>query len=629
MTRSPAALRLAVALALFGSVTAAASHATAAPSNALGAKQEFAAPVIGPFGAPKANLRHMALDANRLSVSKKDGSYVVRLTGTAPDVFAVRARRDKKVTGAAFRVRTATLPEVWYGRMGFNPNMSVTYRVNGATRTHYLRNVDRPSFNRARNTLVTSVPATPGNIKVISRMRPGAARDVRAVFEPSPIRSGPVIPGKPDPVKREAQTTVSTTSAGYVPSSPNSTFSLPYTSVLGSGGQSWQNVLSANGQYTQGCETFSSSQSAGDALTYGTIQIYETAAEVQQALSVSGNISYGTKMAKVSLDGGYSTQTAQSTSSFYAVASVQWTGAVVNLGNPQFTSEYASAANGISTFSDALGLISACGDSFPTGYTQGAAWASVLQITLSSSTDAQNAYANISGTYGKQFSGSAAFSDAVSSEASSAAITETDECWGPATCGAVPGYQAPSSTDFNTAMATFTNNYNVMYANLASMCTPGANTANCISEINYAPIQQAFTTVSFAYNSPQSLVTQAAEGMYGVLQNMQAWSSQYQALITANPTSSSVSTWQSAMNSLNLQAQNCGLLYAQYPACAPVFQSCAQAMTYNPTYVQPACLPTAFTQNPNLANMVNPFTLTGAEEEDLTSSSTEHARSTG
>jgi hypothetical protein len=45
--------------------------------------------------------------------------------------------------------------------------------------------------------------------------------------------------------------------------------------------------------------------------------------------------------------------------------------------------------------------------------------------------------------------------------------------------------------------------------------------------------------------------------------------------------------------------------------------------------VQPACLPTAFTQNPNLANMVNPFTLTGAEEEDLTSSSTEHARSTG
>ena len=225
-------------------------------------------------------------------------------------------------------------------------------------------------------------------------------------------------------------------------------------------------------------------------------------------------------------------------------------------------------------------------------------------------------------------SGRVRFSGAVSTYASSASITETDECWGPASCGAVPGYTVPSSTDFNAAMNTFTNNYNIMYANLAKMCSPTGNTANCITEINYAPIQQAFTTTSFAYNSPQNLVTQAAEGVYGVLQNMQAWSSQYQALITGNPGSASVSSWQASMNALNQQAQACGMAYLQFPACAPVFQSCSQTMAYNPTYVQPQCMPTAFTQNPTLSGMVNPFTLTGAEETDQTASSIETSRAT-
>jgi hypothetical protein len=621
---SPLSARTAVVagIAVLGIAAAAATATpTVAESPMFAPKQEMAVPVVGPFAAAKTNVRHIALDSTGLAVKKRNGSYIVTLKGVESDAFAVRARRDKKIRGPVFKVRTPVVPRVWTGRMGFNPNMAVTYKVNGATRTHYLRDLSRPSYNARANSLTTVVDASPANVQAIARMRPKDARSIRAVFEPSPIRSGPAKPGKYDPKRANQTSTVPSTSAGYVASSPNSTFSLPYTSLLGSGGQSWQNVLSANGQYTQGCETYTSSQSAGDALTYGTIQIYETAAEVQQALSVSGNISYGTKMAKVALDAGYSTQTAQSTSSFYAVASVQWNGAVVNLGSPKFSSTYASAASGIGSFNDALGLISACGDSFPTSYNQGASWASVLQITMSSSSDAQSAYANISGSYGKTFSGSASFSGAVSSYASGASITETDECWGPASCGAVPGYQVPSSTDFNAAMSIFTNNYNIMYSKLAAMCAPSGNTANCITEVNYAPIQQAFTTVSFAYNSPQNLVTQAAEGMYGVLQNLQAWSSQYQALITGNPTSTSVGSWQASMNALNQQAQACGMLYAQSPACAPVFQSCSQGMTYNPTYVQPACMPTAFTQNPNLAGMVNPFSLTGAEEVDSASSS--------
>lgn len=633
MVRSPLRRSALVGVAIAGAAALMTASASAAPAadglapSPFTAKQEFAAPVVGPAGLPKANLRHLVLDSSGISVRKKSGSYVVTLKNVAPDTFGVRARKDKKITGPLFKVRTQVVPRMWVPRLGFNPNMAVTYRVNGALRTHYLRGASRPSYNAARKSLTTVVNATPANQQVVKRMRPSDASTVRAVFEPTPIRQGVGKPGKYDPKRQNQTSTVPSSTAGYVASQPNNSYSIPYASVLGSGGQSWENLLSANGQYTQTCESYQTSQSAGDALTYGTIQIYETAAEVQQALSVSGNISYGGKTAKVSLDAGYSGSSSQSTSSFYAVASVQWNGAVVNLGSPKFNSTYASAASGISSFSDALGLISACGDSFPTSYQQGATWSSVLQITMASATDAQNAYANISGKYGKQFSGSASFSGAMSTYASSSSITETDECWGPASCGAVPGYQMPSSTDFNTAMSIFTNNYNIMYSKLASMCAPAGNTANCITEINYSPIQQAFTTASFSANSPQNLVTQAAEGMYGVLQNLQAWSSQYQALITGNPTSPSVGSWTTAMNALNAQGNNCGLAYAQSPACAPVFQACANAMTYNPTYVQPACLPTAFTQNPNLNNMTNPFTLTGVQEVDNTATSSERSTS--
>jgi len=622
--------RLLAVVAAVGATMAIVLPSTAsagAVTGSFSATQELAAPMLGPFQAPRVNVRHMVLDANGISVAKKNGSYVVRLKGVEDDTFAVRARKDKKVKGPAFRVRTSGLSKLWYGRMGFSPNMAVTYEVNGATRTHYLRDLGRPSLNRSGNTLIITIPATPENTKVVSRMRPGAARNVRAVFEPTPIRSGPFTTGKADPAKRSNQSTVITTNnAGYIPSSPNSAFTMPYTPVLGNGGQSWQNVLSANGQYTQGCETFGSgAQSAGDATTLGQIQIYETAAEVQQALSVSGNVSYGTKVAKVSLDGGYSTTTTQDDSSFYAVAMVSWQGATVNLGNPQISSEYSSAVAGIKNFNDALGMVSACGDSYPTSYQQGAVWASVLQITMSSSTAAENSYANISASYGKTFSGSAKFSQAVSSQASSSSITETDECWGPAGCGAVPGYAAPSSTDFTTAMDTFTNNYNIMYANLANMCSPTGNAANCLTEMYFAPIQEAMPqSTTFSSNSPRNLVTSAAEGVYGVLQNLQAWSSQYQAIITGNPGGNNTQ-YQAAMNALNEQANACGLEYLQSPACAAVFQSCYSAMEYNPTYIQSACMPTAFTQNPTLSTMENPFNITGAEEIDQTASSNEAA----
>ena len=41
---------------------------------------------------------------------------------------------------------------------------------------------------------------------------------------------------------------------------------------------------------------------------------------------------------------------------------------------------------------------------------------------------------------------------------------------------------------------------------------------------------------------------------------------------------------------------------------------CASGMTWNPTYLQYACQPNAFTQNDALANMPNPFYLSNTTQ---------------
>jgi hypothetical protein len=393
---------------------------------------------------------------------------------------------------------------------------------------------------------------------------------------------------------------------------------MPYTTALGTGGQTWKNLLSANGAIMPGCETFSASQAGGDVITTGSIQIYQTAAEVQQSLSVGASITYKVPLAKVTLDGGFSSSSAQSTSSFYAVAMVSWNGAYVNLGAPELSNTYAQMASGIDSTSDALALMQACGDSYPTGYQQGAMWASVLQITMASQQEAEDAYAGVTETIGVSvFSTSAtqSFSKAMSQYASSSTITETDECWGPSSCTVVPGYQVPSSagTNYTEAMDIFTNNYNLMFQNLGGLCSPTATTTGCITTVQYAPLQGAFTTANFAPGSPAQTFTSAAEGTYGVFQNLQAWQSQYQAMITGDPNGGSNSTYQGYMSALSDQANSC-MTGLQSEDCAVVVQECASGMVWNPTYVQYGCQPNAFTSNDDLADMPNPFYLSNTTQ---------------
>ncbi len=587
----------------------------------VGAASAAFVPMLGPFDGQKVNVRHFTTGADGLSVVRRNGSYVVSLRNVSGTASAMRGKRKAKGVSPAFRVRAKVLPDLWFGRMGFNPNLAVTYTVNGALRTHYLRDAGRVTYNARRNSLTTVVPANAGNRAVVKQMRPGAARSVRAVFEPSPIRSGPVVPGRRDPA-REMQTSTTPVTTGFVAAAPNAPYSIPYTTAVGTGGQTWKNLYSANGQIATGCETFFASQSGGTAATIGNIQIYETAAEVQQALSVGASMTYKVPLAKVTLDLGYSASSAQSTNSFYAVGMVSWQGAYVNLGAPTLTGSYSSAANSIFDMSDALGVMNQCGDSFPTGYQQGATWASILQIRFASQQEAQSAYASMKETVGVSFASTSAtqkFSTGMSESASSSTITEIDQCWGIAngtcTTGIVPGYvqPSPSSVSYSTAMSVFTGNYNAMYSGVAGKCAPTLNNTGCATTVQYAPLQQAFGTANFSSGSPAQVFTQAAEGVYGVIQNFQAWEAQYQSMITGNPTYSGNSAYQANINALNDQANDC-MTNLQDQACSTVVQNCAYGMMWNPTYVQPACYPTAFSSNLTLANMANPYLISNTTQ---------------
>ena len=575
-------------------------------------------PVLGPFAAPKLNVKHVAVGADGLSIARRNGSYVVTLRGASDYASVVRATRRGPVR-PAFRMRTRSLPDTWTGRLGFSPNMALTYTVNGARRTHYLRDAQRGSYNARTNSITTVVPANAGNRAVVARMRARDARSVRAVIEPTPTRSGPVVPGRQDPPKEHQATSAPVT--GFVPSSPNSPYSVPFTPALGSG-SSWSNLNSANGQLATGCEGFYPAQSGGDAVTIGSIQVYETAAEVQQALSVGASITYKVPLAKVTLDAGYSASSAQDTSSFYAVALVTWQGAYVNLGQPTLTGAYANSANSIASMSDALGVMQQCGDSFPTGFQQGASWASILQVQFDSEQEAQSAYASMKETVGVSFASTSAtqsFSTGMSQSASSSTITETDQCWGIAngTCanGIVPGYTVPSTSavSYSNAMSVFTNNYNAMYGGLANACVPSSVSTDCATTVQYAPLQQAFGTVDFNAGSPAQTFTQAAEGVYGVIQNFQAWQSQYQAMVTGDPGNSANSTYQGYISALDDQANDC-MTNLQDPTCSTVFQQCAYGMMWNPTYVQAACQPPAFSSNLALADMPNPYLLSNTTQ---------------
>lgn len=300
----------------------------------------------------------------------------------------------------------------------------------------------------------------------------------------------------------------------YLPAEANSDFSVPYSDALGSGGQSWRGLLSGTMQTTAPCVTSNqATQAGGSASTSGSIAVYKSASEVAHALSVSGSAGYK-GVARVKVSAGFSSSSSQSSNSIYAVASVYTNMGMVNMGRQTLLPEIDALARQIDSVPDAMRFISRCGDSYARGFTQGASWISVLEISSSSSSSSSDIYASVSGRYAG-FSASANFNRSASSQSSNSSFVLTEQCNGPLFCGeaTVSGqsYTPPGScTSTNCELATFTNNFNyMMKGGLAGACAASTSTATspsgltisgpdaakCVVAVQYAPIADLLSSV--------------------------------------------------------------------------------------------------------------------------------------
>ena len=300
----------------------------------------------------------------------------------------------------------------------------------------------------------------------------------------------------------------------YMPAVANADFSVPYSDALGSGGQSWRGLLTGTMQTTAPCVSSNqATQAGGSASTTGSIAVYKSASEVANALSVSGSAGYR-GIAKVKVSSGFSSSSSQSSNSIYAVASVYTNMGMVNMGQQTLLPEIDALARQLDTVSEAMRFISRCGDSYARGFTQGASWISVLEISSTSSSSSSDIYASVSARYAG-FSASANFNKSASSQSSNSSFVLTEQCNGPLYCGeaSVGGqsYTSPGScTSDDCELAAFTSNFNyMMRGGLAGSCAASTSTATaptgltisspdaakCVVAVQYAPIADLVSSV--------------------------------------------------------------------------------------------------------------------------------------
>jgi hypothetical protein len=536
------------------------------------------------------------VSAKSVTAKRENGSIRVTLKGVSPTV-AVSMLKAGNVRGS-LSSSPGKLKRDWNRHFGFSPNITVA----GAGGKAIFRRVNgTPIYNAKSKTIRFQVKATRNNSSAA-----GHAGTLSGSLKARVIPQQ-VIKPKQSRMRSTRQVTNQNCSS-VSPAYANSDFCLAYVDTLGSGGGSWQNILSGTMQTVPTCQTVqSATKVGGDTTTAGSISIYETAAEAQQALSVSASVGYSSAVVSASASASFSDSSDSSTSSFYAIAQVNWSGGFVNFGNPTLTSSIYSEAEGITNMDDALNFLSYCGDSVPVGYSVGASWMSVLQITASSESSAQSISASLSGSY-MGASASASFSQALSNSSSGLTISESDYCWGPSSCFSVPGYAAAANSNMSAALTQFTDNYDAMLTGLPNSCAPGADYAACITQVSYQPIYTLLPS-SFSSTSPAALVGDAAAAAFAVQGNLNSWATGYTALSTGYPTNSDVSSWNSSTSAIAGQAQGCSKAYlGTSTSCVQAFENCWDALSANGSTVDSACLPSAF-YSESLYDLANPWTL--------------------
>jgi hypothetical protein len=542
-----------------------------------------------------------------VSLEKKSNAIRVTISGLGPTATLHTLKGKKNLARSA---RLSDIQKEWRRLFGFSPNATLSY-MNGNklinTTLNGLRG--RPVWDEKFKSLSFQVVATPANVKAGLPLIGNSVKLKKTTLLPTEAQTPSLVRLNNPPGVNPFSDTQTQVCSNISPANAGSTFCVPYATQLGSGGNSWVNILSATMQtVASSCmATPTISTIAGDSTVGGQINIYETAAEVSNALSTSASVGYS-GAANINLSASYSTSNTDDTNSIYAVAQVNFQGGFVNFGQPALNGNIYAEAASISSIDDALNFLSYCGDSVPTGYATGASWISVLQITTDSQASAQSLSASLSASY-LGANAAASFSSDLSQSNSAASVQESDECWGPASCFDVSNggttYQTVNTTNQAAALNTFTSNYNVMLGGLANTCNPSSTGSQCITSVSYSPIYN-FVPTSFSANSPSSLVAQAANGVFGVLSNLNSWASGYQSLITGDPTSPQSSSWSTDVSNLSSYATGCDLANLGVSACVTAFTNCVNAYSNDPSYTDTACLPSSI-QIPSLYGLANPF----------------------
>jgi len=517
------------ALVAFATVTAlAAGGTTAAEAQSSLAKAKKPA-AAKPFSISPVNLstptRSLGIAAKSI-VMRTTNQGTTNVTLTQPDPYV----RVVPVSGTPYFISAGELSQYFNALLGPAPTVGVTYGTKDRTRSVSLtEGVSAPVYDVTTQSMQFQAL---GTLDVVSA--PNAAVTFIAT---DPTWRAPRTEGiKPGAITgkalsgRSGQADVSQSFA-YDPN----TFLSPTTPPT---------MLSATQQVFSGnkCVTYSGTPTTGgQTQSVSNLTVQSTSSDVSQSVKAGTSVSYKFGGLKTSMSASYAGSKTQDASSLYAVGTVAIDGIGTTL-NPTLAYD----ATQVTDMNSAVQLIATCGDLVSTGYTSGAFYQAVLQMKTTSESAAQSLNASLSASYkepGESTSGSASFAGAVSADNSVQNVDVTELCIGPSSCQAVQGYEPIDETSTTTALNSFSNNFAMMQIGLAGICQSPSTASSCVVNMVYAPIENLISGSLPNASTAKSLVSQASNGVYWLLNNTVDWSNQYQSLATAY---SNAATYQDA-----------------------------------------------------------------------------------
>lgn len=511
------AVALVTIAAMLAGPTAAQAGTDAAPRASVSAKKgqpDLSALVnISPVNV-SAGARSLGLAAGHIFMqSTKEGTVNVTLSNPDPYVRIV------PVTGDPYFISAGELNQYFSALLGPAPTIDVSYGTKDRARSLTLtEGVSAPIYDIANQAMTFQAI---GSMDVVS-----AEKALISFIATDPTWRQGRTPGSKIIEVRDRKLRDSGEA------DTNQTFAYDAGTFLSPSNP--PTMLSATQQIFAGnnCVSYSGTPSTGGQIIgISNLTVQSTSSDVSQSVNAgtSASVKYGGL--KTSMSASYTGTKSQDSASLYAVGTVSEAGIATTL-KPTLVYD----ASDVTDLSSAVQLIGACGDMVSTGYTSGALYQAVLQMETASQSEAQQLKASMSASYstpGSTTSGSASFAGAVSENSSVQNVQVTEMCVGPSSCQAVPGYAPIDETSTTTALDSFSNNYAAMQKGLGSICQSPSQAANCVVNMQYAPIENIISGSLSNSSTAKALVSQASNGVYWLINNTQTWANEYQSLSTA------------------------------------------------------------------------------------------------